>query len=148
MKRHPGHQRRQHLGQLRAGPICTLRSLPLRCSLVHGGSLVPALWTGWSWQTRFSGLPRCRRYSVLKFNSERDTSRVPRGVTLRFRVDRSGRLRLEVDQLRCEEAGSETTEQAWRSTEERCVWTPVAPRLSTKLNDCVFSSSNLVPDLV
>jgi hypothetical protein len=36
--------------------------------------LVPALWTGWSWQTRFSGLPGCRRYSVLKFNSERDTS--------------------------------------------------------------------------
>jgi hypothetical protein len=29
-------------------------------------------WTGWSWQTRFSGLPGSRRYSVVKFNSVRD----------------------------------------------------------------------------
>jgi len=45
-RRHPRHQRRPDLGQLRAGPICGFRSLPLRSSLVHGGSLVPALWTG------------------------------------------------------------------------------------------------------
>jgi len=34
--------------------------------------LVPALWTGWSWQTRFSGLPGSRRYSLLNFNRDRD----------------------------------------------------------------------------
>jgi len=39
---------------------------------VMAAPLVPALWTGWSWQTRFSGLPGSRRYSLLKFNSERD----------------------------------------------------------------------------
>ncbi len=39
-----------------------------------------ALWTGWSWQTRFSGLPGSRRYSVLKFNRDRDIS----GTTFRF----------------------------------------------------------------
>jgi hypothetical protein len=34
--------------------------------------LVSALRTGWSWQTRFSGPPGSRRYSDLKFNSDRD----------------------------------------------------------------------------
>jgi hypothetical protein len=51
-----------------------LRVTGLPCSLRHGGSLVPARWTGWSWQTRFSGLPGSRRYSVVKFNSDRDIS--------------------------------------------------------------------------
>ena len=38
--------------------------------------MVPALWTGWSWQTRFSGLPGSRRYSHLKFNRDWDIPEV------------------------------------------------------------------------
>src|SRR5712692_3702439 len=65
--------------------VHTRPSAPTRRSLfvcdvaARIGSLVPALWTGWSWQTRFSGLPGCRHYSVLMFNSERDIPRHLRG---------------------------------------------------------------------
>jgi hypothetical protein len=74
-RRHPGDQRRERRGQRLARSISALRSSSVRCSLRHGGSLVPARWTGWSWQTRFSGLPGSRRYSSRKFNSDRDISR-------------------------------------------------------------------------
>src|SRR5437867_6227314 len=59
------------MSQLRAGPILPLRSLGSLCSLRHGGSLAPALGT-LSWSTRFSRRPGSRRYSVLKFNRDRD----------------------------------------------------------------------------
>ena len=73
-RRHPGDQRRQRLGERPARPHFPL-ALP-RPSLFSSSwrLLGPARWTGWSWQTRFSGLPGSRRYSVLKFNSDRDIS--------------------------------------------------------------------------
>lgn len=37
-------------------------------------ALIPARSTGWPWPSRFSGLPGSRRYSVVKFKSERDIS--------------------------------------------------------------------------
>src|SRR2546428_304216 len=69
--RHPGQHRLHQMSQLRAGPILPLRSLGSLCSLRHGGSLAPALGT-LSWSTRFSRRPGSRRYSVLKFNRDRD----------------------------------------------------------------------------
>ena len=49
-----------------------LRSLPLPCSLRHGGSFGPGPADRVFWRTRFSGPPGSRRYSLLKFNRDRD----------------------------------------------------------------------------
>jgi hypothetical protein len=49
-----------------------LRSLPIPCSLRHGGSFGPGPADRVFWRTRFSGPPGSRRYSVVKFNSARD----------------------------------------------------------------------------
>src|SRR5437773_1252849 len=48
---------------------------------VIGGSLAPALGT-LSWSTRFSRRPGSRRYSVLKFNRDRDIPDVKIGLGL------------------------------------------------------------------
>src|SRR2546426_11910969 len=70
--RHPGEHRFHQVDQLPAGPILRLRSLGALCSLRHRRLLGPRCWGTLSWPTRFSRRPGSRRYSVLKFNRDRD----------------------------------------------------------------------------
>ena len=54
--------------------------VPFSALLVIGGSFGPGSGT-LSWPTRFSGQPRDRHYSVLKFNRDRDIPEVDVGET-------------------------------------------------------------------
>src|SRR6266581_1330578 len=72
--RHPGEHRLHQVRQPRARLILRLPSLPSRCSLRHWRLLGPGGGDRLSWSTRFSRRPGSRRYSVLKFNTDRDIS--------------------------------------------------------------------------
>src|SRR5437879_2562431 len=72
--RHPGEHRLHQMRQRRARPILRLPSLPSLCSLRHWRLLGPGRGDRLSWSTRFSRRPGSRRYSVLKFNRDRDIS--------------------------------------------------------------------------
>ena len=54
-----------------AFPTCVASAFPALFVMAAPWS---GRWTGWSWQTRFSGLPGSRHYSVVKPNSHRDIS--------------------------------------------------------------------------
>src|SRR5882724_10199549 len=69
---HPGEHRFHQVDQLPADPILRLRSLGALCALRHRRLLGPRCWGTLSWPTRFSRRPGSRRYSVLKFNRDRD----------------------------------------------------------------------------
>src|SRR5438876_10164902 len=75
--RHPGEHRLHQMRQRRARPILRLPSLPSLCSLRHWRLLGPGRGDRLSWSTRFSRRPGRRRYSVLKFNRDRDISYRP-----------------------------------------------------------------------
>src|SRR2546430_8737266 len=70
--RHPGEHRLHQERQPRARPILRLPSLPSLWSLRHWRLLGPGCGDRLSWSTRFSRRPGSRRYSVLKFNKDRD----------------------------------------------------------------------------
>src|SRR2546428_12565979 len=74
-RRHPGEQRLHQVRQRRARAILRLRSLRSLCSPRHWRLLGPGIGDRLSWSTRFSRRPGSRRYSVLKFNRDRDISR-------------------------------------------------------------------------
>ena len=83
--RHPADQRRDEPLERRARGTFPLRSLPIPCSLRNGGSFGPSPADRVFWRTRFSGPPGSRRYSVLKFNRDRDIPRWLRGLDLNQR---------------------------------------------------------------
>jgi hypothetical protein len=73
-RRHPGQHRLHQEGQLGAGPIPPLRSLPSLWSPLHWRLLGPGVGDRCLGRPRFSGRPGSRRYSVRKFNRRRDIS--------------------------------------------------------------------------
>jgi hypothetical protein len=72
--RHPGEHRLHQVRHRWTQPILRLRSLRFRGSLRHWRLLGPGCGDRLSWSTRFSRRPGSRRYSVLKFNRDRDIS--------------------------------------------------------------------------
>src|SRR6266567_1698824 len=72
--RHPGEHRLHQGRQPQARLILRLPSLPSLCSRRHWRLLGPGCGDRLSWSTRFSRRPGSRRYSVLKFNRDRDIS--------------------------------------------------------------------------
>src|SRR5437899_365879 len=72
--RHPGEHRLHQMRQRRARTILRLPSLPSLCSLRHWRLLGPSVGDRLSWSPRLSRRPGSRRYSVLKFNRDRDIS--------------------------------------------------------------------------
>src|SRR6266567_31168 len=97
--RHPGEHRLHQGRQPPARLILRLPSLPSLCSLRHWRLLGPGCGDRLSWSTRFSRRPGSRRYSVLKFNRERECA----GLT-----DDDLRVGVPSDQCRSGQVGTES----------------------------------------